>query len=54
MVFSAMTHGNGPANLSVLALSSRFDGRAGPFQPYPCLKLSVLALSSRFDGLGWE
>ena len=37
--------------LSVLALSSRFDGRSAPSTRRPWLRLSVLALSSRFDGL---
>ena len=37
--------------LSVLALSSRFDGQAArTYPPAECQKLSVLALSSRFDG----
>ena len=37
--------------LSVLALSSRFDGRIGLRTLSMCFSLSVLALSSRFDGL---
>ena len=37
-------------DLSVLALSSRFDGRRAETRPTPALRLSVLALSSRFDG----
>ena len=37
--------------LSVLALSSRFDGLAGCLDSVDILNLSVLALSSRFDGL---
>ena len=37
--------------LSVLALSSRFDGHLPSSQPLSTLALSVLALSSRFDGL---
>ena len=36
--------------LSVLALSSRFDGRELIFAVHCPLQLSVLALSSRFDG----
>ena len=42
-------------NLSVLALSSRFDGQphVGGW-PYSCYMLSVLALSSRFDGRSEE
>ena len=36
--------------LSVLALSSRFDGQAGVCYTEQMLNLSVLALSSRFDG----
>ena len=36
--------------LSVLALSSRFDGRNYPPQGLQSPILSVLALSSRFDG----
>ena len=36
--------------LSVLALSSRFDGRSPPDTPRSAVHLSVLALSSRFDG----
>ena len=36
--------------LSVLALSSRFDGRCGLTGIVPPALLSVLALSSRFDG----
>ena len=38
--------------LSVLALSSRFDGRILHPRRRHQLTLSVLALSSRFDGLG--
>ena len=38
--------------LSVLALSSRFDGQNAERQCWPDPTLSVLALSSRFDGLG--
>ena len=37
--------------LSVLALSSRFDGPLVPFVVLVSAPLSVLALSSRFDGL---
>ena len=36
--------------LSVLALSSRFDGRRASAPPVVKAGLSVLALSSRFDG----
>ena len=36
--------------LSVLALSSRFDGRWVYVNPPAGGRLSVLALSSRFDG----
>ena len=36
--------------LSVLALSSRFDGRWCLLHGSSCPRLSVLALSSRFDG----
>ena len=38
--------------LSVLALSSRFDGPFSTSTKPGRLQLSVLALSSRFDGLG--
>ena len=37
-------------DLSVLALSSRFDGRPQPPAGRCPARLSVLALSSRFDG----
>ena len=37
-------------DLSVLALSSRFDGRIWPGCVLSPDRLSVLALSSRFDG----
>ena len=36
--------------VSVLALSSRFDGLHGYMTLRPCIPVSVLALSSRFDG----
>ena len=39
--------------LSVLALSSRFDGRRLTSCSGALKNLSVLALSSRFDGLGY-
>ena len=39
-----------PMDLSVLALSSRFDGRKRKDNPTKKQELSVLALSSRFDG----
>ena len=38
------------SDLSVLALSSRFDGPPVLVWPAPYQQLSVLALSSRFDG----
>ena len=41
---------NFTAALSVLALSSRFDGPACSTGTAYCQTLSVLALSSRFDG----
>ena len=37
-------------SLSVLALSSRFDGLVCPAARHAAASLSVLALSSRFDG----
>ena len=37
--------------VSVLALSSRFDGLVGKLEHLPRGQVSVLALSSRFDGL---
>ena len=40
------------SGLSVLALSSRFDGHVYSRQSDTLKKLSVLALSSRFDGPG--
>ena len=40
-----------PTQLSVLALSSRFDGRRALDTSGASRVLSVLALSSRFDGL---
>ena len=43
----------GIALLSVLALSSRFDGRGSQDAISQFSKLSVLALSSRFDGPHW-
>ena len=39
-------------HLSVLALSSRFDGLCSSSQNPSISSLSVLALSSRFDGRG--
>ena len=42
----------GRPGLSVLALSSRFDGREDRRRAERDPQLSVLALSSRFDGLG--
>ena len=41
---------NFPASLSVLALSSRFDGLRAAYTRWNISGLSVLALSSRFDG----
>ena len=38
--------------VSVLALSSRFDGRMACLSPSAARLVSVLALSSRFDGRG--
>ena len=38
--------------VSVLALSSRFDGQVAQFVYGFSVRVSVLALSSRFDGLG--
>ena len=39
-----------PTNVSVLALSSRFDGQCCPLPWASWRPVSVLALSSRFDG----
>ena len=50
MVTSVPTAAPRQLNLSVLALSSRFDGRNGCGDRRDWLRLSVLALSSRFDG----
>ena len=50
-----VTSGRAPwmyAVLSVLALSSRFDGRSRWTNTRSGNPLSVLALSSRFDGPG--
>ena len=50
MVVTHQNSDNSPATLSVLALSSRFDGPERlPATRWPHA-LSVLALSSRFDG----
>ena len=43
---------NPQSTLSVLALSSRFDGQFCNILSFPNSGLSVLALSSRFDGRG--
>ena len=50
MVYSPFFGNISDMPLSVLALSSRFDGPRRPFFAYPACPLSVLALSSRFDG----
>ena len=51
MVLVSLSMRSGKRGLSVLALSSRFDGRSQAANG-PCRReLSVLALSSRFDGL---
>ena len=50
MVGSVSVPGWWGISLSVLALSSRFDGRLFFLLSPRTLKLSVLALSSRFDG----
>ena len=42
-----------PFRISVLALSSRFDGRGWLSRRAGLVELSVLALSSRFDG-AWQ
>ena len=52
MVVHGLDENNESPGLSVLALSSRFDGLEGRPRPgSPVPYLSVLALSSRFDGL---
>ena len=50
MVEKVMPNWWGVILLSVLALSSRFDGRNGRTIYAGRFSLSVLALSSRFDG----
>ena len=50
MVVTNGSDNRNPWRLSVLALSSRFDGRKPAAPVIGCLILSVLALSSRFDG----
>ena len=50
MVLSRRGSGGSLSQLSVLALSSRFDGRRPPRRRCFAGRLSVLALSSRFDG----
>ena len=51
MVSMAQPPNLSPKYLSVLALSSRFDGRLTSQAVKHSAILSVLALSSRFDGL---
>ena len=50
MVMCLLRRASPLSTLSVLALSSRFDGRRHSFCPPAAPSLSVLALSSRFDG----
>ena len=50
MVGQSMAIKDNGEGLSVLALSSRFDGPAGVAMVWLDDQLSVLALSSRFDG----
>ena len=50
MVLSGPTFFPASNSLSVLALSSRFDGQGGVVKMQENIILSVLALSSRFDG----
>ena len=50
MVAHLATNGIAGVELSVLALSSRFDGQCWPDPTPTSFPLSVLALSSRFDG----
>ena len=50
MVFALPTPDGISTALSVLALSSRFDGPVPSTTSAPSQALSVLALSSRFDG----
>ena len=50
MVYPFSTDPHERPQLSVLALSSRFDGRFNPTNSPRPAPLSVLALSSRFDG----
>ena len=50
MVLRCGFHRQPAARLSVLALSSRFDGLPVYLLKSRDVKLSVLALSSRFDG----
>ena len=52
MVVSSRTVAIARLSLSVLALSSRFDGQLAAARRRNRRHLSVLALSSRFDGLG--
>ena len=51
MVCHGVYDGHHRLALSVLALSSRFDGPTTAEKPQSLHPLSVLALSSRFDGL---
>ena len=50
MVWHVDIHISSYSDLSVLALSSRFDGRTRDPHGVSESALSVLALSSRFDG----
>ena len=50
MVVPRLTPPSSSPSLSVLALSSRFDGRHTELTLGRSFRLSVLALSSRFDG----
>ena len=52
MVFSKFCDLTCRQVVSVLALSSRFDGRQANLEYLYDQSVSVLALSSRFDGLG--
>ena len=52
MVFKETTTFRPGVHLSVLALSSRFDGPRKELEALLTQELSVLALSSRFDGRG--
>ena len=52
MVAGCSLYAIGKRQLSVLALSSRFDGLSSSCVLLLSIALSVLALSSRFDGHG--